>query len=196
MAALDWRRVSDEDLYQMCLRGEEEAWGYVYHYLLSIVRWPRWQLYDAPEDMAQTVVESLIAGKIGKVRTPQAFRAFLRQVAINAIKDHFKKMSHPIRRTQPLATDDPDRRPIDPPDSDPDPEARSMSKDLLQLVDRLLDELPRYCRRTLTHYFAKIMGFIKDYQELADILDQSVSTTSVQVKRCLDLLGPLVKKGI
>jgi len=69
------------DCLEMCLRGEEEAWAYVYNMVLGICRWPRWNLRDSAEDLAQAIVLFLLEKGLKECREKPSFRAFVRKVA-------------------------------------------------------------------------------------------------------------------
>jgi hypothetical protein len=61
-----------QDLYGMCLRGDESAWAYIYNYVLTIARSPRFRLREAPEDMAQSIVCHLLEKGIDRLHDHRA----------------------------------------------------------------------------------------------------------------------------
>jgi hypothetical protein len=80
-----------QDLYGMCLRGDESAWAYIYNYVLTIARSPRFRLREAPEDMAQSIVCHLLEKGIDRLHDHRAFRGYVRRVSINLILDSLKR---------------------------------------------------------------------------------------------------------
>jgi len=179
-------KVSDSDLFEMCLRGEEEAWAYVYNLVLGICRWPRWNLRDSAEDLAQAIVLFLLEKGLKECREKPSFRAFVRKVAVNKILDSFKTPSRLWKRKWASATspqaDITDRLPS----TDPLPEDVLMKKAAFEIVQRVFEKIPRMCREVLTEYFRYKMGFYESYNELSKVLHRPIGTISAQVRRCLD----------
>jgi len=188
--ALSFSKVPSEDLYGMCLAGEESAWKYVYNYVLSIARWPRWSLRESPEDLAQRIVLFLLETGLAQAREPKAFRGFVRRVAVNKILDHLKSprpVCVPIG--QPDGQDTGPGCPVDPPSDGPALEDHVSMVDLTGAISRALLGLPKYCRRVVPQYFRYRLGLYESYTELARSLGSSVGTVSGQVRRCLNLLA-------
>lgn len=88
---MNFSQTSCQDLYQMCLRGDEAAWAYLYNYVLSIARSPRFRLRETPEDIAQSIVCHLLEKGIDRLKDSRAFRAYVRRVSVNLILDSFKR---------------------------------------------------------------------------------------------------------
>ncbi len=179
-----------EDLYKRCLHMDDEAWGYVYAYVLHISRWPRWGLRESPEDMAQSIVLFLIERGIHEVRQPEAFLSFVKIVAKRKILDSFKKKKIAVKEFNPEM--DPTHKkasgtnpsPIDP--ANPDD---AISPEFIKIVTRALAHLPEYCRQVVPFYFKYKLGIIETFNELAETLGSPPGTVSAQITRCLRKLA-------
>lgn len=184
---LDYKLVGNEDLYAMCQRGDQGAWGHVYGYVLAIARRPQWNLREAPEDMAQSIVLFLLEEGIHKAKEPAAFRGFVKRVAVNKILDSFKKPNPGMESIHPSSLEG--ERHVDPPSEELGPEETAICRNLMRTISRLLDDLPDYCRKAVPGYFRFRLGMVESYQELSELLGASVGTISAQVKRCMDMLA-------
>ena len=80
---IDFNRVPDEDLYGMCMNGDEGAWQYMYNFILTICRWDKWNLRDEPEDLAQEITTYLIEKALIKVANKNKFKNFVKVMTIN-----------------------------------------------------------------------------------------------------------------
>jgi RNA polymerase sigma factor (sigma-70 family) len=183
---MDFRQISNPDLYQMCLRGDDSAWGYVYRYVLTIARSPRFRLRETPEDMAQSIVCHLLDKGIDRLKDGNAFRAYVRQVAVNQILDSFKKKS-----VNPVSLDHAPgegRVAPDPASPAPGPEEVTIGTSLVRALQTEMGNLPEKCRVVLNHYIDYKMGRYASYKILAAKIGKSIGTLSSQVKRCLDIL--------
>lgn len=184
---MNFTKITNEDLYQMCLRGDESAWEYVYNYVLVIARSPRWYLQDTPEDMAQSIVCHLLSKGIEQVRKQSAFRAYIKRVAVNLILDSFRKKKIVSRSLD--SSDYSDNQPyFDPPSNNPGPEEMTFGKEFLQKINSAMRDLSENCRDTLYAYIDYKMGGCDSYKTLADKLGKSIGTLSSLIKRCLDKL--------
>ncbi|HIP39855.1 MAG TPA: sigma-70 family RNA polymerase sigma factor [Desulfocapsa sulfexigens] len=180
-------KLPNTDLHQMCLRGDESAWAYIYNYALCISRSPRWRLRESPEDTAQGIVCHLLGKGIDQVRDPNTFRGFVRSVAINFIRDSFKKRELQCSSLDSRCNDD-NHHGLDPKSHAPGPEELVLENSLLQVIDKGLASLSEQCRTSLTGYIDYKMGFYKSYAALAKEFEIGVGTLSSRVTRCLDQL--------
>lgn len=170
----------------MCLRGDEAAWAYLYNYVLSIARSPRFRLREAPEDIAQSIVCHLLEKGIDRLKDSRAFRAYIRRVSVNLILDSFKRK---MLYTQSLdSTPDEKKAPLEPVSHNPGPEDVALGVDLARTLQSEMARLPDNCRAVLNHYIDYKMGQYKSYKALAAKIGRSIGTLSSQVKRCLDVL--------
>jgi RNA polymerase sigma factor (sigma-70 family) len=179
----------NEELFHMCLSGDESAWKFVYNYVLSIAHWPRWNLRESPEDLAQAIVLFLLEKGLHQVREPKAFRGFIKRVAVTKILDSFKKKEPEGKSLDTMDNPDDGSSPTkDLPSQNPGPEDHAFSVDFFRSVSQALLSLPEYCRGVLPHYFRYRLGLIGNYEELAAGLGKPMGTVSAQVRRCLDKL--------
>ncbi|MFQ5893449.1 MAG: RNA polymerase sigma factor [Nitrospinota bacterium] len=183
------RQVSDRELYLRCCQGDEEAWSYLYGYVLSITRWARWGLGDVAEDVAQAVVLHLMERGLAMVRSADAFRSFVRRTTINRVLDHYRsgEVRFRHRGRPPEAGDRPEADPVlSRPDAGPTVEAQAVSRHDLARWSPLLERLPGYCREVLQAYMEYRLGLVESYREIAERLGRPINTVSVQIKRCLE----------
>ena len=184
---MDFRQVTNEDLYQMCLRGDEPAWEYVYRYVLAIARSPRWRLRDTPEDMAQDIVGHLLTKGIETVKKQGAFRGFIKRVAVNKILDSVKGRAVYFETLDAADCDDGPIVPT-PQALDPGPDQMVYGNELLRAIQEALNDMSQLCREALGAYVDYKMGQYENYKVLAQEFGRSIGTLSSQIKRCLDEL--------
>lgn len=183
------REASDRELFLRCCSGDEEAWRHLYGYVLSIARWPRWGLGEAAEDLAQTVLLSLMEKGLRMVRSADSFRGFVRRTTINRILDHYKSGEVRFRHWGRDPDADEGTAP-DPmasyPDERPSPEVRVLIKQDLKRWGALLGSLPAYCTSVIQAYMEYRLGLLESYRDIARKVGRPVNTVSVQIKRCLE----------
>ncbi len=183
--------VPDRELYLRCCQGEEEAWRYLYGYVLAIARWTRWGLGTLAEDMAQVVLVSLMERGLATVRSADSFRSFVKRTTVNRILDHFR--SGEVRfRHRPRASDESDSGSREPlrhyPDQGPAVDQQvAVRRDLARWMG-LLEVLPGYCKGVLRAYMEYRLGLLESYRDIARQLGRPLNTVSVQIKRCLEQL--------
>lgn len=181
---LNFKDISSQDLYEMCVRGEESAWHYLYNYIRKIIVKKQGRYSEPVDDMAQNVVCHLLNGAIDRVRDKAAFRGFVRRVTVNLLLDDVKK-----RRILTLSYDQEetpvDMERFDGPQSLFSPEDQSIAGSTVGLIRRVLGQMSEKCRQVLARYMEYQMGGIKNYQELAKIFGEPVGTVSSRINRCL-----------
>lgn len=190
------RKVSDRELYLRCLQGDEEAWGYLFGYVLSITRWGRWGLGDRAEDIAQTVVLSLMERGLDQVRQADSFRSFVKRTTVNRVLDHFRSGEVRFRsRPRPSADDDPSRaEPLrNVPDGSLAVDERAAIRRDLRRWKGLVEALPSYCKSVLAAYMDYRLGLLESYREIARRVGRPLNTVSVQIKRCLERLRAVAR---
>ena len=182
-------QVSDRELFLRCCQGDEEAWGYLYGYVLSVARWPQWGLGGSAEDVAQTVLLQLMEKGLGMVRSADAFRSFVKRSTINRVHDHHRAGEVRFRhRGRPLGAEErPDADPVDSrPDRGPTVESKVLAGRDLARWSPLIEGLPGYCKGVLQAYMEYKLGLLESYREIAERLGRPLNTISVQIKRCLE----------
>lgn len=186
---IDFTKIESSDLHAMCLRGDESAWEYIFNYVLCVARDPRWRLTgpNTPEDIAQDVVCRLLTKGIEQVKNKAAFRSFVRTVAINFIRDSFKK-KQVLTRSMDNGQSGEDNISYDPPSNEPGPEDELAQAKLIEALGEAVNELPDKCRLVLSRYLDYKMGLFDNLAALAETFGEKVGTFSSSVKRCLDKL--------
>jgi len=185
---IDFNTVSDEDLHGMCRGGDEDAWQYVYNYILTICKWKKWGLDDEPDELAQEVTMHLIEKAMNKVKEKNKFRNFVKVMTINKIKDSFKspKITESIdkpRRNRKGEDFVPEYA-----DSAPLHDTVLMNLEIATVIDAAVKKLSEACQRIVNEYFNFKLGVYEDYKELSRVLKMPVPTISSSVRRCLNSL--------
>lgn len=193
---MNWSQLKCQDLYVLCLRGDEAAWGYLYNYILKISAALGGPKNDGARDEAHSIVVKLLNRGLQRVNRPQAFRAYVRTAIQNHFKDKWRCRSP---RTTSLTAGDPKdgSGALDLPSSYPDPDAIMGGKSLYELVDAHLAQLSRECRQLLETYVAyktnRYPGRYPDYKTIARKLNLPQGTLASRIKRCLDQLRAFPK---
>src|SRR3989304_6713602 len=184
---IDFNAVPDEDLYGMCINGDEGAWQYLYNFILAICKWEKWDLRDEPQELAQHVTLFLIDKGIKKVREKKKFRNFTKVTTINKIKDSFKtpvaqSIYAPVRnmKGEEFIPEYKDPRPLH--------DTALYNLDVVSIVDTAIEKLSKDCRKVVREYLKFKGGLYKSYKELSKILKMPVPTISSSVRRCLNKL--------
>jgi RNA polymerase sigma factor (sigma-70 family) len=187
MGSVPFSRISGEDLHDMCVRGDESAWRYLYNYVVKILRAGQWRLPVEVEDMAQQILCHLLAGSIDKVKHKHAFRAFVRRVAVNQVLDTLKKKRlmvvsydrEDVHREKIFACAAP---------AGPGPEEAAMGNCAAGSIEKALARLSDGCREVLSAYIDYKLGMIENYQALARQFGETMGTISSRINRCLGKL--------
>lgn len=184
---IDFNAIPDEDLYGMCTEGDEGAWQYMYNYILIICRWKKWDLKDTPEELAQGITVHLIDRAISKVGKKNSFRAFVKTMTINKIKDSFKvppmqSIDDPVRgkKGEEFVPEYSDSRPLQ--------DSILTNLEIVSTIDKAIGKLAQDCRRVVNEYLKFKLGLYEDYKELSRVLKMPVPTISSKVTRCLEKL--------
>jgi RNA polymerase sigma factor (sigma-70 family) len=186
---IDFNRVTDEDLYGMCSSGDENAWEYLFNYVLRICEWKKWTLKDQPEEMAQSILFHLIDKAMEKVKYRDKFRNFVKMTAINRIKDSFKD---PTLKHRPLEkkikSSKGEEFVPDYPDDTPSQDMLFIRFEIVSIVDSAIEKLPSHCRKVVKEYLNFKIGLYESYAELSKVLKLPIPTISSKVSRCLAIL--------
>ncbi|OQW98151.1 MAG: hypothetical protein BWK74_05275 [Desulfobacteraceae bacterium A6] len=183
---LDYKNLPDEDLYGMCLAGDEDAWKYLYNYILKICEW--WRI-SYPEDMASKVTEELLKGRIGTLRKKDRFRYFVKLLTQSRIKDYLKSAQRREVSIYKSSKDSNDEE-IERQEcrSKPDQIERLNCMEVMSIVDQAVEKLSEICRRVIREYLKFKIGLYEDYRELSQVLGMSVPNISSRVTRCMKIL--------
>jgi len=186
---VDYNLFSDSELYQICIEGDEDAWQYLYNYILTICGWKKWELNE-PEELAQEIALHLIDGSIKKVKEKARFRNFIKVMTINKIKDHFRRENR--FRPEPLEGNVRNWKgevfTLEHPDPKPSAYHPLIVLEEMSIVNEAIKKLPGACQKVVTEYLNFKIGIYKDYRELSKILKMPVPTISSRVSRCLEKL--------
>jgi RNA polymerase sigma factor (sigma-70 family) len=184
---IDFNAVPDEDLYGMCKAGDEDAWQYLYNYILAICKWNKWDLRDDPDELAQNITMHFIEKAIKKVKEKNKFRNFVKITSINKIKDSFKAISmksldEPVRgnKGEDFVPDHPDPKPLH--------DTSLLNIEIVSIIDSAIKKLANDCQRVVREYLKFKIGVYEDYKELSKVLKMPVPTISSSVRRCLNKL--------
>jgi|GEM_PF-1421901 len=173
------------DLYEMCRRGDEGAWHYVYTLVLRFACGYARSLWEKPEDLAQIVVCKLLEDALDKVKKPESFRSYIFTIAKRKIQDSFKK------HRESLPGDD-----MPPARDTVGEEAGIMWWDLCQLLNKAVQSLGGNCPEIIDHYIHFKLGLFASYKELAKSFGVSVGAMSSRVNKCLDELARHEEVGL
>lgn len=184
---INFHTISDKDLYEMCSRGDGDAWKYLYNFILTICR--KMNLEDA-EDMTSKITLDLLEKGLKKVKQKQKFRAFVKVMSKNRIIDSFKSFS---KKMIPMSSfhsgdDEEEESAAEIGCSDPDQIDRVFRVQVFTIVNNAIELLSPECRRVIREYIKKEMGFYDGYKELSRVLKMKEGTISSRVTRCLRTL--------
>ena len=193
-------KLRDEELYDLCRANIEEAWLYLFNYILGLVRWYRFNKYPDLEDLLGASCEDIAAEcmshvfevALPKVREPSRFRAFVRVVVhhklMTLLSRTFRDRDRKADKVEKMGEDEP---------ADPVEDLKGDAgfglepykmKRLLKLLFEKLNRISRECRDTLAEYMKIKMGVYADYAELSAKVGLNVSTIAARVHRCLRTL--------
>jgi len=136
---------------------------------------------DRADDILQETFLRLLDPtlEIGSIR---CLKAFLFQVALNLLRDHFRKGSTRKERT---GIEDLQERGFEPPSNQPAPEAAALAREESFRLQEALDRLPE----TLREPFVMVrLGGLK-LQEVADLLNIGLSAVKMRLRRALERLA-------
>ncbi len=193
---MDFSRIKNEDLYKMCQRGDDEAWGYLFYYVRKIAisakkiaSSSKWNQRLSPEDIAQITVGHLAQERVlDSVREPEKFRGFVAAVAYNKFKDTFQKMEHPTESLDSSVggKDGPIK---EHPSSTPNPEEIMAKKNAALTLRNIIASLDGNCKTTLPVYLDYLAGRFPDQESAADHMGLPLGTYSSRITRCLKKLS-------
>jgi RNA polymerase sigma factor (sigma-70 family) len=180
---IDFNEVEDEDLYEMCKRGDGDAWRYLYNYVLKICYWKKWNL-PQPNDLAQDTVGD-VHGAIDSVKDKKLFRPFIKKVAINNIIDSKNSTNRIESIDEPTTSEDGKEIAKEYSDNKPLSELILLELELVSIIDSGLEKMKEPCRKVLTVYFKFLCGEFESYVEISKALQMPTGTISSHVTRCL-----------
>lgn len=172
----------DARLIARILRGDADGYAVlVGRYQASLYRYAVGMVHD--QDLAADLVQDTFVKAYTRLATcqdPARFGAWIYRILVNRCKDHLKSRR---RHTVPLEDDT-----ACAPDSD-DPALNSDRADLGRTVERALARLPDAQREAFL--LKHLEG--RSYEEMAEMLDVSVSALKMRVMRAREALQELLR---
>lgn len=183
-------RLEAAALHELCMAGNDLAWR-------NLFTWCRNKaakmLPAEAEGVAQQVCLKLLEGGLQRVQNPKAFLGYVSRAVSNEVVNRLRARKGDLSLDQPTAMSDGEgldlAQRLDGQADAPDEQA--MARLMLAKLGQAMDQLPEYCRGVMRLYVHYRMGLVTSYKEMAGLLQVSVNTLGVQIKRCLDQLRRL-----
>lgn len=182
---INYKKISDADLYGMCLDGDGEAWVYVYNCIILTCKYMR---FYRPEDMASKVVEELIEKRLHTVQKKEKFRSFVKMLTQSRIIDYSRSGQNREESLFIWTEDDEVEIDYKAGYHEPTQMKNLQSMQVTAIVDQAVEKLTGICRRVIREYLNFKLGLYEDYQELSRVLKMSVPNISSRVNRCMKTL--------
>jgi RNA polymerase sigma factor (sigma-70 family) len=175
--------MTNEELYEMCIRGDDGAWTYVYNYILKHVKW--W--IEDREDLAGEVFTNLMEKGIKMVKNKNSFKQYINSMIYNEIKGNFKeKFKHEVPMSNLAGKNDEGEEYVQEIGFSEENQIEVISeKQVFVVVDEVLNALPDKCRTVVKEYLNYKMDKYNDYEELSSVLGMKEGTISSIVTRSL-----------
>jgi len=161
-------RVAQRELYD---RYADAVFGYVVNSLCS---------REEAVELAQEVWLRVFRG-LSALKDPQAFHAWLFQIAANMVRDHVKRAKPPptVSLDQPVGEAEEEERTLGVPDSTADPATVTAHNELQARIQEALQALPVERREVVVLHHLE--GF--DVKEIAQQLGLAVGTVKSRLGR-------------
>jgi RNA polymerase sigma factor (sigma-70 family) len=189
-----FKGIKEEELYDMCKRGEQEAWQYVFNYIVFVCKGAGMKDDDDKNDMAQSIILNLLDGGLAKCKRKESFKTFLKVVTINRVIDNYRHARHNISMNENKGYKgkigySEDTYPgndfiMNLPDTTNNNDPSSF-EEILNTTKKILNKMTKQCKKILYAYFKYKLGYIEDYNELSELLKLPSGTISARVTRCL-----------
>jgi RNA polymerase sigma factor (sigma-70 family) len=187
------RRIESADLYDLCLKRDEEGWRLLYTECLKRARYNKCQ--DA-EDVAQEVCMKLL-DKMESLHIPPAkFLAYARRMVSNEIITRYRRAR--VRSEVPMEYGDDGMAHTETKEIAENalagafPELNVMAWEVLDRLAEVMEDLPPHCRKVVNLTVRYRVGLIESYKEMAAMLGISVGGLSGQINKCMKRLGQLL----
>jgi len=179
--------MTSDELFKSCRENREEAWTYVYNYLISFLQ-KKFPSNPNIKDLAHDAVLYFMDRGVQDVKNPGAFKKLLRLKATGLFIDIWRlEKAHPL---EPLEIEDNEG------DVRPNPSIQSERftqehalyiKQALLVVRKAIRTLGEKCRETLRRYFsARVNG--QKVKELAREMGLEYSALRTEIHRCHEKL--------
>lgn len=188
----------ESQLIARCRLGEASAWDALFsrHYAATgrfVFQLSHDFNQDDVEEICQEIFLSVIKG-IGSFHGRSQFQTWLFRIAVNKARD-FRQHRQAAKRgggKDPIslqAEAEDGRTELDPPSSNPGPDAVLMAAEKAALIQASLQQLGEPCREIIElRYFGDL-----SYEELSAELELNPKTVSSRLSKCLDRLEQIVK---
>ncbi len=188
MAGIDFKSLSNEDLYHMLMRGDNEAWTFLYNMALRMSRWycgkikSKTTLPD-PEDLASSVCTRLLE-KRKSIKSPEAVKSYVWRIVQSSVIDSIRSQKNTVLETDrnPMNNEDEKQGGIG--QTEANHEDILFQLQVVEIIKKALLKLPEICRMILTEWMNLKRGKYSDYPELSEALGMPVPTVSSLVTRC------------
>lgn len=173
--------TTDEELARLTQGGDREAFGVlVDRYEAKLARYGR-KFLSVEEDIEDVLQEVYIRAyrNIQSFDTRQRFSPWIYRIAHNTFVNELRRKSR-----APFFTVDFDSF-IAHPHADEKTERESEEREMKELVEKGLEQVPPKYREVLILFYLEDLS----YQEIADVLQVPIGTVSVRLKRAKEALG-------
>jgi RNA polymerase sigma-70 factor (ECF subfamily) len=190
--------MNDEaELIARCLRGHQDAWDALFDRYYTIAARFVFQLspdfnHEDTEEICQETFLSVVKN-IASFHGKSSFQTWLLRIATNKAMD-FRQKSHAAKRGGGVTTISlnafDDERPIDPPGTNPAPDASLLGSETFELLRQGLDRLDAPCREIIElRYYGDL-----SYEEISKDLNLNPKTVSSRLSKCLDRLETIARE--
>lgn len=183
---------TDEELVQAAQNGDPDAFTQLVRRHEDAVFNMSFRMLSHREDARDLAQEVFLTvhGRLPEFRGESQFRTWLFRVVVNRCRDELRRRKT-VKHTRP-ATLDPESPT---PSRDPSPEAHARGRELEQIVESCMEQLPEELREML------VLRDVQDlaYDEIAQVADVPVGTVRSRLSRArtqlAGLLAPILEGG-
>ncbi len=192
--------VLEADLLRRCRKGEEQAWSELFdrHYAATGRFVHQLSAGFTPEDVEEICQETFlnVIQNLLSFQGQSQFQTWLFRIASNKAHDFIERQQAAKRgggkAPLSLQAEDADGLTLDPPSSEPAPDASLIKEENMALVVEAVRKLGKPCQEVIElRYFADL-----SYEEIAEALEMNPKTVSSRLSKCLDHLEALATRLI
>ena len=195
------KNLSEENLIETAIEGNESAWNEIYRRfhgrVKRIVSWRKWGFRQAEADeVAQDVFLELLKA-LPNFRRESSLATFLTRLAKNKCISVLRKKGAQKRAKEEYGftfdekkSNDPDERRVIAESTLGNPQETLIFQENAQYLSESLKDLSEECREVIEKRFFRDMS----YKEICDELDLPLGTVCSRLKRCLLYLKEIFQK--